>query len=133
MRSLLIMLLLFSASVAADDSSVYETITHVSIGRVFLTPDERRRLDAARKQGLPSASMSGTAAGDSNEAETPSNAAGYIVSSNGKARRWLNGDFVEAQNSPTSSTRFPGDVKIVRHIAETIEPDSTDAEAAADE
>ena len=118
---------------AADDVAIYETISGVSIGRVFLTPVERRLLDATRKQVPQSATYEGTAAADPQEDEAPSHAAGYIVSSSGKARRWLNGDFVEAQNSPASSTRFPGDVKITKHTATMNDSDAPDAEASGDE
>lgn len=133
MRGLLILVIACITPAYADDAGVYETLVGVSIGRVFLSPQERRLLDAQRKNGPPTASLAEPPADDVAEAEPPSNASGYIVSSSGKSRRWLDGNFVESQVTPTRNTRFPGDVQIIRHPAKEDQPEASGVEVSADD
>ena len=130
MRRLLILTLLLASSAHADNSNVYETIAGISIGRVFLTPEERSLLDAARTRSPQLVTQSAPASSEAVKAEKSSNASGYIVSSSGKSRLWRDGDFVEAATTPTPATRFPGDVKIIRHRADAGKTESTDGTSA---
>ena len=57
MRGLLILVIACITPAYADDAGVYETLVGVSIGRVFLSPHERRLLDAQRKNGPPTVAM----------------------------------------------------------------------------
>ena len=132
MRRLLILSVLLASPALADNGDVYESIAGISIGRVFLTPEERRLLDALRARSPQTAFQSAPSSDRTRDSEPPSNASGYIVSSSGKSRLWRDGDFVEAAIAPTSATRFPGDVKIVRHRADSGQSESSD-ESQADE
>ena len=127
MKRILFLVALLSAPAYADEPGVYETLAGVSIGRVFLTPEERRLLDLARREGPTNTTDSGGQPVDG-PAEPTLRSAGYIQSSNGKSRQWRDGEFVESRGAPSRDMRFPGDVKIVRHPAkpEPIEPASTD-------
>ena len=132
MRRLLILTILLASSAHADNTDVYETIARISIGRVFLTPEERRLLDAARRQPQPTVSQSAPSTSETTDSGPSSNASGYIVSSSVKSRLWRDGDFVETARTPTPATRFPGDVKITRHRADADQTESSGG-APADE
>ena len=132
MKRLLILTVLLASSAHADNSDVYETIAGVSIGRVFLSPEERRLLDAARTRPPQTVAQSAPSSSEAAGSEPSPNASGYIVSSSGKSRFWRDGDFVEAASAPTPATRFPGDVKIIRHRADTARTESPGG-APADE
>ncbi len=104
-----VMLSLFApqGSIASDDEGIYESLADVSIGKVFFSPDKRQAID--RNRG-----SSGTAsnAGASGKRKQNKDAAGYIVSSNGRAKVYSNGDFVVMKNA--TSVEFPGQVKVTR-------------------
>ncbi len=122
MRLLLAALLLASLPAFADESNIYESVDDISIGRVFLTPGERRWLDANRHLG-PQAVSSGPAATTEGEDDDTPDAvpAGFIINSSGRAVRYRNGDFAPSA-VPPSTMRFPDDVEIRRH-----EPEREDA------
>ena len=126
-RSLTIVVLLASsATVIAEDAAVYETFSGVKIGRVFLAPGDRQRLDEQRLNP-PAADVAGeTTAEGTPETRRPVASAGYIISSSGRARVWHDGDFVESGRRAPRSMAFPGDVKVTRSVPE-------DAAEAADE
>ncbi len=94
----------------ADESTVYEALADVRIGRVFLSPEQRARLDQglskpasrAARRGVPATAMPGA----------NGKAAGYIVNGAGKTRVWSNGDFVAAPAA--EAVKFPGDVELTR-------------------
>ena len=130
MKRLLILTVLLCSSAHADTSDVYETIAGVSIGRVFLTPEERRLLDAARTRSPQAESRSTVSSGEPVDPEPSTNASGYILISSGKSRLWRDGDFVETAVTPTR--RFPGDVRIIRHRPEATETEPSEG-APADE
>ncbi|MDJ0709955.1 MAG: hypothetical protein QNJ14_06185 [Woeseiaceae bacterium] len=100
---------MLSTPASAHEEGVYESLRHIPIGRIFLTADERTRLDKMRGEGqapvtnlrkksIPSASASNK------------DAAGFIVSDSGVTRVWKNGEFVASDSA--RSVRFPGQVKI---------------------
>jgi len=100
------------SSAFADDSSVYESLPDVKIGRVFFSAAERQRLDRQRHRKTTTnrrrhATPAGREAGNSH-------AAGYILSSSGKSQIYVNGDFVVGTVPKTLS--FPGDVGIHRQV-----------------
>ena len=113
MKRLLILTVLFFTAAHADTSDVYESIAGVSIGRVFLTPEERRLLDVERTHSPQTESRSTVSSSETVDPEPSTNASGYILNSSGKSRLWRDGDFVETAVTPTE--RFPGDVRIIRH------------------
>ena len=116
---LLLCVLLLPAAAVADDSSVYESLSGVHIGRVFLSPAERATLDARRERGSDAA---GAAAGDDTGKSAPARAAqsaGYIIGRDGESKVWKNGDFVASGGA--EAVKFPGAVDITRH--ETLAAD----------
>ena len=122
-------LVLLALPAGADESAVYESIDDLAIGPVFLTPGERRWLDANRHlapQDVSGPTNASAEAGD--DSDEPAEPAGFIINSSGQARRYSDGDFSLSHSSP-SSMRFPDDVEIRRHVAER----ETDAEGTDDE
>ena len=114
--------MLLSAAAVAEETGVYESLDDVIVGRVFLSPEQRERLDQRRGKAPAPGPTSGVASGKPKK-KMP-DAAGYIVSSSGESRVWSNGDFVVADE--VSNVRFPGDVPVTR------EPASDDLETADD-
>jgi len=94
----------------AEEAHVYESLSDVAIGRIFLSPRQRAELDKRRgkKESHSSREQSVRRA----PRKTFPEAAGYIVSSTGKARVWARGDFVATDE--VSKVTFPGDVEISR-------------------
>ncbi len=107
----------------AEETAIYESLDDVEVGRVFLSPEQRDRLDQRRGKPEVRVTNRGPAAAVS---KTWPDAAGYIVSGNGESRVWSNGDFVAADK--VSDVRFPGDVRIRRGAAKP----GSDPEAAED-
>lgn len=117
----ILMLLSISAAAPAEESAVYESFSGVKIGRVFLAPRDRDRLDERRLNPPAEGTAAGTGAeGAAPKARVPA-AAGYIISSSGRARVWRNGDFIESTRQTPQRMAFPGDVKVTR-----IVPDEAD-------
>ena len=116
----IVMLLLAVAATAnAEDAFVYETFAGVEIGRVFLTPGDRDRLDERRLSQPAGDSASSETLDSDSPKKVPRASAGYIISSSGRARVWLDGDFVEAPQKASQSLRFPGDIKVTRTRTES--------------
>lgn len=92
----------------ADETSVYESLSDVPIGRVFFSPQQRVHLD--KKRG---ATVRGKKVSTSTSAASPKNdAAGFIISASGLKQVYSNGDFVKTARS--TAVAFPGDVRVVR-------------------
>jgi len=108
---------------AAENSPVYESLSGVRIGRVFLTQNERDLLDARRLVEPPGASFKEVIS-DAPAKSKPLASAGYIIGRHGRSKVWKNGDFVESRNDPEVSVSFPGDIKITRHAASDKAPDT---------
>lgn len=104
------------ATAVGDEIKVYESLTDVEIGRIFLTPEQRASLDNRRGEVPAMAPQEGSDSKAPRKKHS-ADAAGYIVSSSGKSRVWSNGDFVVADE--VSEMIFPGDVQIVRQAAES--------------
>jgi len=110
--------LVINASASAEESKFYESLADVEIGRIFLSPEERARLDARR--GEAAAVTVQNRPGEKGVANQFPDAAGYIVSSSGRSRIWSKGGFVTAEKVP--QVTFPGDVTITRRAV--AEPDA---------
>ena len=110
---LLVVGLLTAASALADDATFYESLDEVVVGRVFLSPEERARLDVRR--GQAPVATGPAQAGPSPHKADRKDAAGYIVSSSGQTRVWTNGGFVSGRSA--TSVRFPGEVRVTRKPA----------------
>ena len=115
LATLLIALLLVTPAVA-DEDSVYESLGQIPIGRIFLTPDERARLDKVRgRNGVRRSVVQRTGAAPVSSKD----AAGFIVSDSGATRVWRNGEFVATASA--SHVRFPGQVKVASQQAQSDE------------
>ena len=108
---ILVFALVVAPPAVAHESGVYESLEHIHIGRVFLSPLERMRLDRDRHVEPPGKAEP-RAAVERNEAVRSDRAAGYIISSSGRAQIWKDGDFVVTD--VPSSVQFPGHVDVTR-------------------
>ena len=108
--SIVVLLFAMATSPAgAHEDGVYESLGHIPIGRIFLTPEARASLDKMRgKEPLRSSNPRPVA--DDRDPVTSNEAAGFIVSDSGTTRVWRNGDFVATASA--SGVRFPGQVRI---------------------
>ena len=115
--------LTFAAPAVADDSGVYESLSRLSIGRVFYEQSERDLLDARR--GDPDAVVveSRETAAKPVETDERDNAAGYILGSSGKPRIWKHGAFVPSSSHQVEDVAFPGEVPVTRHDEATRNAD----------
>lgn len=114
---LAIVILIGVHSSANADEGVYESVADLRIGRIFLTPAERRRLDQLRLAPPRSAGSAPVAVGVESAGATDRQRrpAGYIISSSGNRRTWTGDDFVASDGQGSLRTRFPGDVEVIRH------------------
>jgi len=115
--ALFLSLLILACMPARGEDLVYESISGVTIGRVFLSQHERdqldeRRLDTPQEENPHSAAPSTTG-----PKAKPAQSAGYIIGRSGRSKFWKDGDFVESQSDAVRSMSFPGDVKVTRHKA----------------
>ena len=108
---------------AAQEDGVYESLGHIPIGRIFLSPAERARLDEIRDKRPARSAPTGRMPVRAYNKD----AAGFIVSDSGIIRVWKDGDFVTTA-SP-GDVRFPGRV----HVASQTKPPGSDDAAEADE
>lgn len=113
-----VLLSLLSCVAVAEQNLIYESISGVRIGRVFLSQPDRDRLDAQRLAGPQTAGPDAGAPADATEQPTSAASAGYIIGRNGRSQVWQAGDFVDAVRNPARSMSFPGDVKITRHVSD---------------
>ncbi len=97
MRSNAVVLLaiIAGAAVAAEPDAIYQPASELPLGRVFLTPGDRERLDRQRAAAVddgpapPAVSESG-----SGTAPPPRNpAAGIILAKGGRPLVWVGGEF----------------------------------------
>ena len=118
--------LLTSPAVAHADG-VYESLGNIPVGRIFLSPEERARLDKVRDK-TPLEPKRVSSSGDVKSRVFDADAAGFIVSDSGATRVWKNGDFVASASA--SDVRFPGQVRVVRRAQ--ANDDNADSENPAE-
>lgn len=123
---LVLSLLLLVCMPARGEDFVYESISGVTIGRVFLSQRERDQLDDRRQNSPQGESPRSGAPSTASPKSKPVQSAGYIIGRSGRSKFWKDGDFVEVQSDAVRSMSFPGDVKVTRR--ETIEESVTDDE-----
>ncbi len=117
---------LVTTPAVAHEDGVYESLGHIPIGRIFLSPEDRARLDKVRgKAPVPSTTARST--GNASARTYDKDAAGFIVSDSGTTRVWKNGDFVATASA--SDVRFPGQVRVASQSA----PHASDADADDEE
>lgn len=102
---------LLSFPANAEEPPVYESLSEVSVGRVFFTASQRAYLDSLRGKSNVGSSSSAKSRPPSSKPANP-DAAGFIVRSSGKSRVYRNGDFVEVAADP--DVKFPDDVAVTR-------------------
>lgn len=110
-----------AAPAGADEDGVYESLRDIPIGRIFLTAQERARLERIRGQA-PVQPRYLPPADDAPEPEPEIDPAGYIVSDSGTTRVWSNGDFVATRSA--SGVRFPGEVRISSQTVPQVDADA---------
>lgn len=110
----------------AHEDGVYESLGHIPIGRIFLTAEERARLDRMRGKE-PAQPTSAKSPGDGRLRVSNDDGAGFIVSDSGRTRVWRGGDFVATASA--DDVRFPGEVRIASHPA----PQGSDDAGESDE
>lgn len=115
---------------AGEEIVVYESLSEIAIGRVFLSHRERSMLDEGRGsdplvQPVPTKRV--VAERQRTSKREP---AGYIVSSTGESRVWSDGGFVSKQ--PAARMRFPGDVVVKRSEPRDTETRRTVGEREAE-
>ena len=120
-------LLALPLQVIASDSEIYDTVSSVSIGRVFLSPEQRLVLDEERRRPKSKLPLQGVVETDDVERTSGVIPAGYIVNSSGEARYWHEGDFVRADSEAVSSVRL---LKDKTADPGTRPPDTTDGGAS---
>ena len=113
---LVIVVLTLSFAAVADDEQVYESLSDVTIDRVFFTTAERVRLDALRKSKSTAIL---TARTNRSERSSSTNAAGFFVDEQGNVRVYHNGEFVVA--SQTTEIDFKDAIKLIRHDPDSAE------------
>ena len=110
---LLLLVLTFPLVCGASEDPVYESLSGVTIGRVFVSQTQRDELDARRNAASPEGTAVNAVPDDATDAPAAAESAGYIIVNKGPVKVWKDGDFVDSNGSPAMS--FPGDVKITRH------------------
>ena len=124
--SLVCLLLMPCAPAVADEFEVYESLADISIGRVFLSPLERARLD----NGGPPPMVVHEEQPVAPVVKKRRRPAGYFISSSGAAGIWSSRGFVA--KGDVDETRFPGDVTI-RRTREAAPESNDDPGAPHDE
>lgn len=107
--------LVLIAPANADESPVYESLSALSIGRVFYSQSERELLDQRRDHPRRPVAASSKSVGTKNKSDDHKDAAGYIISSTGRSRVWKKGDFVTSSRSQVGKVSFPGEIAVKRH------------------
>jgi len=125
--ALIVMSLLLIRPAAAEDIVVYESLSEIRIGRVFLSHRERSTLDDGGGtetvvQQVPQKPRVTTPVRKKKKRKP----AGYIVSSTGELRVWSESGFVARE--PASTMRFPGDVAVKRAETGARETEQSDVE-----
>lgn len=105
----------------ASDLAIYESLSDITIGRVFLSPKQRAYLDSRPVLSPKPVRETPVTA----PAERKKDPAGFIISSTGASSVWSQQGFVAVEDA--SGISFPGDVKVTRK--ESIEsPDLSSTE-----
>lgn len=123
-RLMWLCLLACSVVANADDPTIYESFADVRIGRVFMSPVERRQLDIMRMHPERFVEASSQPATEQAQAAPTVSPAGYIIVGSGTPKYWGDGDFSVAGERSTSTMKFPGDVAIIRHTNATDTPEN---------
>lgn len=127
-----------SMPAVAGEIEIYESLSDVDIGRVFLSPEQRAYLDA-RPVMSPQQVIEPA---PTEPVERKKKSAGYFTSSAGVSSVWSQGGFVTDKDARVIS--FPGDVQVTRKepaqtdfsnpsSIEIPKPASSDKEEAADD
>jgi len=110
-----LLLVTIAAPARGDETPVYESLSQLTIGRVFYTQSERDVLDRRRGRPEMAASVGQQSTAATKKALPDKDAAGYIISSSGRSRIWKRGDFVSGSKQQVEDVSFPGEVDVQRH------------------
>ena len=126
--AMIVAALLAATSAGAESGELYESLDNVRLGRLFMSPAERDRLDPGRGQiytDESEASPGEEAAEAGPNAPPPRPAAGIILAKGGRPLVWENGAFRRA-SADIDDVEFPG----ARNIR--IERGPSEAESSED-
>jgi len=110
---------LSQAIVIAAEPAVNPIAEEHTLGRVFMSSAERRRLDLLRRypesgdQPGPASPVSSTRLPAASKATKP---VGYIIPTNGKSYQWIEGDFRKVDQIDAGTTNISPGIKITRHV-----------------
>ena len=109
-----------SAGTSADEPSrTVKSAGKLDLGRVFMSPAERRELDRLRRanpaQLTVQSSQSGNQSSTAVATDKKAHPGGYIVPAQGSPYKWMDGDFQKTTRSNIDSSQLPGGVSIIRH------------------
>ncbi len=109
---------LISVPSSAGEIPIYESLSDVTIGRVFLTPGQRAYLDTRPVMRPVMSPRPVQEAPAPEPVKRKKNPAGYIINGHGESSVWSQRGFVTREDA--SGISFPGDVKVIRE--ESVEP-----------
>ena len=109
---LLVLSLLAWRPATAGEEGIYESLSEVAVGRVFLSRAQRSMLDDGRGSQPVVRQTPTRPVVERPARKKQRRSAGYIVSSTGESRVWSARGFVATK--PATGMRFPGDVVVTR-------------------
>lgn len=115
------------ANTHADDQlPSASVIAPIELGRVFMSPAERRELDRLRNGRTKLESGQVKQAGDPSlvpdAVVKKRRPAGYIVPSSGAPYQWIDGNFQRTTQGNIESELLPGRVTVIRHNNAPVDP-----------
>ncbi|MDH4046690.1 MAG: hypothetical protein OEW68_00440 [Gammaproteobacteria bacterium] len=126
MKTVLVILTLLSTSAAfADGVDIYESLDDIEIGRVFLTPQQRYKLDHDRRLEPPTATHASPAPESQEAPARTRQGFGYIVLHDGSSTMWVDGDF-RPTSVPVENLRQTAGITIRSHDIEPADPAGVD-------
>lgn len=120
---------LSAVAIAAEPIELYESFDELALGRVFLTPTQRQRLEVRRRTAT--ADVVGSVSDDNTEpaaaTAAPKPAAGYILRQSGQPLVWLDGEFRRTDASSIAAMRFPGAADVRIDVGSDVALDAVDS------
>ena len=95
----------------------------VELGRVFMSAEDRARLDRLRRipKQLHSNVGNETIERKDDDAEQSSNPSGFISSSHGTPYKWIDGDFRKVSAAEIEDSNLPNGVQIISHRQSSLD------------
>ena len=121
-NTLVILAITGSVAVAAEPDAVYEPLSDLELGRVFLTPDERELLDRQRAAAVDDGRVLQPVSEDAAVvAPRRKPAAGIILAEGGRPLVWVGGEFRRVDTASIEDIDFPAKPGIHIHANPRVE------------